>query len=291
DGGERWRLHIPLAAGDPERLTADQCHRLALWYHKLAREDGKLRGRMLERSGDYYALYVERLQRSTDQAEREASEIQADLAKMADRPWIDLLQSIRPQIHSHAGQWRIEGAALHVSAGERARLHLPIAPEGNYEIVAEFVRKSGSGDVNFILPVGQRGVMLCLDDLDGDSWLQNVDGKDLAIANAPPLPAGQPQRLVVTVYQRRNHAQIVVVLNKKELIRWRGPTALLSVRPWWAVPRKEALALGVHRSDVTFKALRLQMLSGRARRLRFSPKVPPAPPRVRLMPGIGIIWK
>jgi hypothetical protein len=66
------------------------------------------------------------------------------------------------------------------------------------------------------------------------------------------------------VRRRGERAEIVTRLDGKEYMRWRGPTAALSVRGSWAVSEKGALGLGAHESAVEFSRLRLRMLSGRA---------------------------
>ena len=184
-------------------------------------------------------------------------------------------------MHTHYGEWTAGNSALWVAPVPHAGLALPVAPRGDYEVVAEFMRLSGSGDVNFILPIGGTGVLLALDDLAGGSYLRNVDGGDGPKLDVPALIVGKTQRMHVALKQRGEKTQIAGRLNKQQFLRWEGSTKSLSVRPRWAVPFKEALALGGHESAAVFFRLDLRMLSGKAEPLQL-PSYPDPP-----LPGIN----
>ncbi len=200
--------------------------------------------------------------------------------------WIDLLSRVDAHTYRANGEWTSGASVLYVSPVTYAKLPLPVAPRGDYEIVAEFMRRSGSGDVNLILPIGATGVMLALDDLAGGSYLQNINGKDGSKLDVPPLAIGKMQRLHLAVKQQGPKTRIVGKLNGKEFLKWEGPTNSLMVRPSWAIPYKEALGLGVHESTVVFFRLDLRMLSGKAEKLKFPPSPPPA---LRRHKGIFVI--
>ncbi len=200
--------------------------------------------------------------------------------------WIDLLRRVDPHTHRANGEWAATASALYTSPVPRARLALPVAPRGDYELIAEFMRKQGTGEVNFILPVGPTGVMLSLDDHDGKSYLQNIDGRDDTRVAAPELAPGRRQRLRVVVKSKGQRAEVLGELNGRQVVHWRGATRSLSIEPGWSNGRRDVLGLGVHESVTAFYRLELRMLSGKADVL--PPQPPAAPPPVPIVVPIVI---
>jgi len=291
--GKEWRRYVPLAARDGDGLAEADLLALAKWYRGLAGQaDGPGKAAMLRRARRYFGLYVARLRRSIGEMEDASESIADELSRAGVAKPIDLLQHLYPKVHRLSGEWVLSGRTLRVSPAGYARLALPIAPRGDYELTADFVRRSGSGDVNFVLPVGSAGVLLTLDDNEGNSGLLHVDGRDLMKPNPPhTLANGKTYRLQATVRRRGDEAAIRITLDGKEYMQWRGPAGSLSVRQNWAVSKKGALGLGAHESAVEFSRVRLRMLSGRAAIVRMPLDRPGVPRPVEIRQKDVIILK
>jgi len=276
-----WRRHVPLARRDPADLSEAELLGLAKWYRSLAGEADKLgRPAMLRRAREYLELHVRGPEGTLGEARAAVAEVEEALAREPAAHWIDLLAQLHPALHRVSGQWTLSGGTLRVAAAEFARLALPVAPRGDYELTADFVRRAGEGDVNFVLPIGATGVLCSLDDNHNNSGFQHVNGRDLPKPNPPhDLTNGKTYRFAATVRRRGDDAEIVIRLDGKEYMRWRGPIAALSVRGSWTVSDSGAPGLGAHESAVEFSRIRLRMLTARAELVPVSIDPPLKPAR------------
>jgi hypothetical protein len=201
------------------------------------------------------------------------------VAAKASPGWIDLLRRVDPHTRRTNGEWTAGNSCLFASPVQRAKLALPVAPRGDYELVAEFMRLQGTGEVNFILPVGRTGAMVSLDDHDGKSYLQNINGREDTPFGAAALAIGRKQRLRVVVRRKAERAAILAELNGQQIGRWEGPLRSLSPQPAWSVAPSDVLGLGVRESILAFFRLDLRMLSGKAKAVHVSQPLGPFPPR------------
>ena len=285
---ETLRRRVGLAARDPAGLAHEELLATAKWYRQLAAGAGQRdKAAMLRRARNYLSLRERRLRKTADETAAVVEGIDGELARQTSTEWTDILPHVHTRVHRVSGEWTADGKALRVAPAEFARLAVPVVPRGDYELVADFVRKTGAGDVNFILPVGSTGVLFTLDDNHGQSGFQLVDGKDLPKPDGPhDLANDRAHRFEATVRRRGDQASIRIRLDGKDYMRWQGPVRSLSVRGSWAVSEKGTFGLGAHQSTVEFSRLRLRMLSGRAELAAF----PIDPPRRRqTMPDGGVI--
>jgi hypothetical protein len=279
--GEAWRRHVPLAARPVDEVETADLRRLALWYRGLylaAGEAGK--PAMRRRALGYYRAYVRRMRKAAAEAEADAAELEADPAAPVSGAAADLLGRARPKTQPVVGQWQRVGPALHVASGEMCRLPIPVAPIGDYELVADVLRKKATdkAEVNFMLPVAGTGVMLTLLGPEGTVQLQNVDGReqDLPPKGGVRLTNHTLHRLRVTVRRRGDDVELRASLDGRELMRWRGPPRSLALNPHWGVWHGEVIGLGAHQAEVEFHQLRLRMLTGRWKTVKL-PDVPRGP--------------
>ena len=73
--------------------------------------------------------------------------------------WMDLLAGANPDRDAVFGRWFKAGVALDIAPASGndnyIRFMFPHNVEGSFDLMSEFTRKSGSGGVAFILPVGR----------------------------------------------------------------------------------------------------------------------------------------
>ncbi len=278
---ETWRRNVPLAARPIDELETPDLRRLALWYRGLFHAAGKAgKPAMRRRTLGYYRAYVGRMRKAAAEAEADAAELEADPAAPGLGAAADLLGRARPKVQPVVGRWQRVGPALHVTSGEMCRLPIPVAPVGDYELVADVLRKKATdkAEVNFILPVAGTGVMLTLLGPEGTVQLQNVDGREqnLPAKGRPRLVNHTLHRLRVTVRRRGDDVELRAALDGKELMQWRGPPARLALNPHWGVWHAEVIGIGAHQAEVEFHQLRLRMLTGRWKSVKL-PDVPGSP--------------
>ena len=169
--------------------------------------------------------------------------VEAELAKLgaargalnAIKPgtWVDLLSLVNPAKHTVAGTWALRGGRLEVAPSKGARLMLPVAPKGDYELAVRFVRVEGDDAVELSLPVGAKAVSLILSCLHGKgSGLECIDGKYLMESGTAATPGtlenGREYALAVTVLRRGDEVTIDAKLDGKPLTKWTGPSTAFS---------------------------------------------------------------
>jgi len=186
--------------------------------------------------------------------------------------WVNVLPLVDPEKDAVKGTWKREGHAVVLKKAERYdRFVLPVIPKGSYRLHVEFVRVSGDGTVTVILPVGSTQVALLLSHMHGKvSGLEFIRGLSPQKGNETAVHTvqiqnGRPYALDVAVDLTDRTASIAAKLDGEVLLSWRGPTADLSLWPYWNLPAKECPALGACDGTVAYRAARLKMLSGEAR--------------------------
>ncbi len=214
---------------------------------------------------------------------REAGAVLAGLAETAPTPhvrclaaaagrgirppeagWVNLLEGLDPHTRRANGEWTAGPSALLVSPVQYAKLPVPVSPRGDYELRAEFMRLKGTGEMNFILPVGNTSALVSLDDHASNSYLQNVNGKRTTAFGTATLSIGRQQQLRIIVRHKDGRARIVAQLNGKPLAQWAGPVRSLSVPSEWSLQRRDILGVATHETMAVFFRLDLRMLSGEA---------------------------
>jgi hypothetical protein len=180
-------------------------------------------------------------------------------------PWFSLAQEpkfrslfgeIDVRKSAHAGEWRKGRDVIEVAAAERARIALPVAPEGEYDFRVSFTRHSGSNSIALIFPVGSGQACFEVDAWDESfAGIQNIDGK--TIRDNPTKTMGvklrNGQRYTMVVEVRKG--EVRGLLDGKVIASHKTDGSDLSMLDAWAIPEKDQLGLGVWDSGATFHSI------------------------------------
>ncbi len=195
---------------------------------------------------------------------------------------VDLLSHVDPPRHAVEGEWRMDSGELVIEAErDLSRLALPVVSRGSYELRAAFTRSASFHPhraVGFLLPVGNRRVMLALDHggnrVSGLATINGVGVGDTKNADNPTnvnpgqLEDGRRYQLTVHVITRGNAASVRVDLDGEEYLKWTGPLSAYDTRRSSDVSTPGVFGLNAAAVSVTFHKLELEMLDGRAYVLR-----------------------
>ncbi len=97
---------------------------------------------------------------------------------MSDNGWADLVKLIDPARLGASSGWDLQGGQLRVSPkGSPARLAIPVAPGGTYELKLEFTRTDSFEMLGVVLPVGTRQCLAAINFAGGASGLDTIDGR------------------------------------------------------------------------------------------------------------------
>jgi hypothetical protein len=181
--------------------------------------------------------------------------------------WHDVLALVDVEKDSVLGGWRRQGAALALPSDVGGRCVVPVIPAGSYELQVVFRRTAFRGPVGFVLPVGPAAVAVVLGERKGEAHeLLGVDarkGTGVAVSKPGNLAGGHNQ-LHARVTLSSDGVDIAVVLNRKPIIRWRGPRAALAVPTAWDVGVPGAVGMGTRGAHAEFSQAQLRVLSGQA---------------------------
>lgn len=277
------RSNIGLAAGALAKLDRAQCMALARWYVELAGQGSAALGRpnMLARAVLCYEAWLAR-QPAPDKNRAEVAaalaQVQMDLADAIDvSDSANLLRQADLQKHVAGGTWE-RGAGVLLKSSEFGLLNLPVRTSGSYELRVQFSRTAGEDGIFIALPAGTgRG------NLNLGGWQNTASGieiiagthadsqTDAQAARKEGLENNRVHDLVARVLVKGEQVDIAVTLDGRPFVKWSGPHASLSTHPIWPVAQGNSFAIGAHRSDMTFRSIRLRMLEGKAEKF-----VPPA---------------
>lgn len=207
-------------------------------------------------------------------------------ANAAEANWESLLPSIQPERAAVAGNWRKSGEGLAVSAAQGARLSLPAAPTGEYDLRASFTRRTGQHSIGLVVVQGGRQVVF-----EVDAWgshlagFQNINGRTIRenATRRENFRLENNRRYTLTVEVRRG--QVRGLLDGKEVASHRTSGGDLSVPDLWSMPHPRQLGLVAWESDTVFHSVDLRVLNGSVD--RGTPSAAPArpmPPRPAVTP-------
>ena len=184
--------------------------------------------------------------------------------------WVDLLPLVDPEKDAVEGTWTLQQGDLSINTPVRdGRILFPAELEGDYHLRAQ-VRLTSGETVGLLLPVGETAVHLAitthgcgLGHLHGRFWNHNE-----SFVKTPALTRNRLHQLDVNVKIRGTQAQITFARDGQALLQWEGAQADLSVRGGISLPRPRCPGVRAYETAATFSAVRMRMLSGRARLLR-----------------------
>jgi hypothetical protein len=186
--------------------------------------------------------------------------------------WVDVLRSVDTTKNVVAGDWSRRGKEIDVGNSGAARLSIPVALEGSYDMDVAFTRLTGDGEIRIQIPVGsyscdiEWGMQSRLSGLAEVSGYSIGDEHNPARAASRDLKNGRVYRLSAKVRMlAADRASIDVFLDGKPFLpHWEGAPSALSVNDTWRIPPMDHLGLGVWASQATFGVVRLRMISGHA---------------------------
>ena len=148
------------------------------------------------------------------------------------------------------------------------------------DLEVEMVRKEGDDALAVLLPVGSTQCALLLSAEHGRGHgLALIDHRDVTDRSNPVvrrpgvLQNGRRMIILVAVRTKSGQATVEVVRDGKFLIRSAGPLRGLSMPSRWSLPERDRPALGANQCQVSYRRVRLRLVSGEATAL--PPSQPP----------------
>lgn len=257
------------------------------WYDLGQSRGDEQHEALLRRAGHWYAEAQSGL---TGLAAAKVQKRLADLAKLgptaveliaeagpsapveeAIRPgaWVDLIAKISVARDGVQGQWKHDGDAVSVLSGDHSRLMLPVRLKNcEYDLELEWLRTAGDDAVGVALPVVDRQVAGVVS-AAGGQWagLELVQNRRIVDNRNPTRkPAGivnnRRHVMLWSVRIRNNVTNIQLTFNNQPLVQGVGNHAQLALPAEWALRDAEQPGLLVHNSSVTFRRIRLRLISG-----------------------------
>lgn len=176
--------------------------------------------------------------------------------------WTDLLKITDPKTRTVSGTWSVTDGVLTHKSGELARIQVPAAPTGNYDLSVAFNRKAGTKEFCVLFPAGKPAEVWIGGGTTGQSsGIGGVPAKDPP-PNTLRIVDGRDQHLDIKVTLDGDNVNLNVSLDGMPYLAYKGPVSRLSVNPMYAVP--QGIGLAVHSgSTVEFKSIRIRALTGK----------------------------
>ena len=181
----------------------------------------------------------------------------------AEPKWQPLLPEIDPAKNGVAGEWSKSGEALTVKAAQRARLSLPVAPTGEYDLRVSFTRQTGRNSVGLIVVHGGRQVAF-----EADGWgthlagFQNIGGRSFQenATRRENVSLDNGKRYTMTVEVRKDRLR--GLLDDKEIVVAQTDGSDLSLSDLWTMPDKRQLGIVAWDSETVFHSIEVRSVSG-----------------------------
>ncbi len=182
----------------------------------------------------------------------------------------DVLGLVRPPLDRVSGDWSLEGAKLSCGSAPFTRLQLPYRPPEEYDLLVEFRRGSGFGDINLLLSRRGRQFLWAMgavgNSIFGFGAIQGkwADANPTTRHESPSLVIGEPYTVVVQV--RKNGLWAYV--NGKLKSHWMTDSSDLSSDGDWGLPDSTRIGLGTYESRAEFVRIQVLDVAGAGRPLR-----------------------
>lgn len=182
--------------------------------------------------------------------------------------WVDLISLMDLDRDIVRGTWHKKDGKLY-SAAEfgRARVLVPVLPEGDYDLEIVFERLVGNDVTSAFIPVGGHRCMLVLlpksglDKIDGKRWDNNESTRRFE------PQTGRRYKVAISVTNEGPTSSITVAVNDKPFLAWQGAASSLEENGDWRMPPPMTVGLGSANTQHVFHSIRLQMHSGQAKLL------------------------
>ena len=162
----------------------------------------------------------------------------------------NLLPLINPKDNGNSGDWRFAAGAL-VGGG---LLEIPHIPVGSYDVELVVERKEGTNEINVGLVSEGKPFGVVFDWGSGEcSGLSGIDGRRVYENETRTNGVAIPARKAVRVTCAVRPGLIVVLLDGKEFLRWKGDAKRLS-HPT-RTDKNQNLFIGTHQSSLSISKL------------------------------------
>jgi WD40 repeat protein/tetratricopeptide (TPR) repeat protein len=235
---------------------------------------------------------AKRLKEEADKAEEEFRRTQAYI--LTNTPgnsdaWkdaINLLPMIDPRRNAILGTWEVgEKGQLTVDRTPLARIEIPFVLPQEYDFQMIFERRTGCGGVSIILSKTGRQFRL---EFGGEANTRSglevqATGKpaELVVVKTDPCVILNDSKYVVLVQVRSDGVK--AYLNDKEIVDWKTDYRDVGLNPQWKMRSPLRLGVGTNESETVFHRLALLEVSGKGRRLEYTP---PPPLKAQLIPPV-----
>lgn len=173
-----------------------------------------------------------------------------------DPKWRSVIADVDVRRDAQAGEWRKLREVLEVTTTDRARILLPITPDGEYDCRVNFTRHSGADSIALIFPNGDKQTCFEVDaagehfagfDLIGGKPLRENSSKTTGVR----LRNGQ--RYQITVEVRKG--EIRGLLDGKLVASHKTDGADLGISEHWLISKKDRLGLGATKGAFTIYSI------------------------------------
>jgi hypothetical protein len=177
----------------------------------------------------------------------------------------DVLRLVDIAQHRLYGTWRRTTNGLQCDSGPFARVAIPVAPDGGYEVQIQFTRFGGTADNVLILPVRRTACGCAISPDFVEFQIAPPEGIGTVRGKFPqtPLPDGKKHIITARIVLETALVRVQVDVDGKRQIDWSGPESALSPREEWRL-FPNSLGIGSHNQGIIFHRVRLQTLTGRA---------------------------
>lgn len=181
----------------------------------------------------------------------------ASAVSLAEDPkWRSIIADVDVRRDAQAGEWRKLREVLEVTTTDRAKILLPIAPEGEYDCRVSFSRHSGSDSLALIFPIGDK--QTCFEvDAAGENLagFDQLGGKPLRenSSKATGVKLRNGQRYQLTVEVRKG--EVRGLLDGKPIVSHKTDGADMGLSEHWLISKKDRLGLGAMKGAFTIYSI------------------------------------
>jgi hypothetical protein len=194
------------------------------------------------------AAYVEAVKAYTRaKKDDEAASVEEAFKTFLNETSLNLLSLVDPKVHSVAGEWKKDGTALIVAAGDKdGVLRLPYEPGEEYDFELTCRRLKGDDCICLGLVAGGRQVVAMVDAWAKRGWLAGfdlVDGKHLPDNVTMVKGALFKSDTDHTITASVREGKIDLLVDKKAITSFKGEFTRLSLYDGYRTPTPKALFL------------------------------------------------
>gem|GEM_PF-5504161 len=207
---------------------------------------------------------------TTHVASSEKAEEPARAKALPEGEWVDMFPLLRPKEDIVAGLWNFNGKELSALGKGMSKIRLPAdLGDTSYDLQVEFISQTDPNNINVILPVGDRSVLLVGDgylDVGTVSYFSVVRGKEpIHIPGHVPgqlLKPGVKYKYDISVRLLEERTQINFWLNDKDTFSYSGPIDDLRIVPVYRMADDGWPGLSTWFCPVTFLSCKLRLREG-----------------------------